>query len=119
VSAGLTYVCADSPGIARRRAGRGFSYRDSAGHRIADAKTLGRIRRLVIPAGWRAVWICAEPDGHIQAIDLDEKGRRQYRYHPRYRDVREGAKFQHMMAFAESLPTLGHRRAQGAIASVA
>jgi DNA topoisomerase-1 len=106
---GLTYVSPDDPGIERRRVGRGFSYRDAAGARVADAATLRRIRALVIPPAWRAVWICADPNGHLQAVGQDQKGRRQYRYHEAFREHREGAKFEHMIAFAEALPRLRDR----------
>jgi DNA topoisomerase-1 len=105
-AAGLTYAATDAPGITRHRAGEGFSYRGVSGERVSDAETLKRIRALVIPPAWTSVWICGDPNGHIQAIGYDDKGRRQYRYHPKFREVRDGAKFEHMMAFAEALPRL-------------
>jgi DNA topoisomerase-1 len=101
---GLVYVSADDPGLTRRRAGKGFAYWDAAGHRVSDPAVLQRIRALAIPPAWTRVWISADPDGHIQAVGHDDRGRRQYRYHARYREVREGVKFEHMMAFAEALP---------------
>jgi DNA topoisomerase-1 len=105
-SAGLSYASPDDPGIARRRSGKGFSYRGPDGKIVRDRDTLTRIRKLAIPPAWASVWICADPGGHIQAVGLDEKGRRQYRYHPRFRDVRDFAKFHHMMDFAAALPRL-------------
>jgi DNA topoisomerase I len=105
-AAGLLYATTDAPGISRRRAGKGFAYRGANGERVADAETLKRIRALAIPPAWTAVWICDDPNGHIQAIGYDEKARRQYRYHPKFREVRDGVKFEHMMAFAEALPRL-------------
>ncbi len=102
----LTYVSADDPGLERRRSGKGFSYRDATGARVDDSATLKRIRGLAIPPAWRGVWICADPAGHLQAVGRDEKGRRQYRYHDAFREHREGAKFEHMIAFAEALPSL-------------
>jgi DNA topoisomerase-1 len=108
-SAGLTYAVPDDPGIERRRAGRGFSYRAADGERLLDRAVLARIRSLAIPPAWRRVWICADPNGHIQAVGEDDRGRRQYRYHPRFREVRDGVKFEHMMGFAEALPALRRR----------
>src|SRR4051812_46787263 len=69
------------PGFTRRRAGRGFVYHDESGRRITDADVLARIRALVIPPAWESVWICPAPNGHLQAVGLDARGRRQYRYH--------------------------------------
>ena len=108
-AAGLRYVSTDSPGLTRRRAGKGFSFVGPDGQRVGDRKTLERIRGLIIPPAWRDVWICPRADGHIQAIGYDEKGRKQYLYHPRFREVRDEAKFEHMMAFAEALPALRER----------
>ena len=105
-SAGLTYASTDDPGISRHRAGKGFSYRLPDGSLVTDRGVLKRIRSLVIPPAWNAVWICQDPDGHIQAIGRDEKSRRQYRYHPRFRNAREEVKFEHMTVFAEALPGL-------------
>jgi DNA topoisomerase-1 len=105
-AAGLVYVTSDEAGLSRRRAGRGFNYVDTSGGRVRDPSTLQRIRALAIPPAWTQVWICADPNGHLQAVGQDEKGRRQYRYHTKFRDVREGVKFAHMMAFAEALPAL-------------
>jgi DNA topoisomerase-1 len=104
--AGLSYASADAPGIARRKSGKGFTYRGPNGETVRDVATLDRIRKLAIPPAWTSVWICADPQGHLQALGLDEKGRRQYRYHPRFREIREGAKFEHMLTFAQALPRL-------------
>jgi DNA topoisomerase-1 len=108
-AAGLVYVSTDQPGLTRRRAGRGFRYLDAAGERVADKAAVSRIRRLAIPPAWREVWICADPNGHLQATGYDEKGRRQYRYHPDFRAVREATKFEHMLDFARALPALRAR----------
>jgi DNA topoisomerase-1 len=106
---GVVYVTPDEPGIVRLRAGRGFAYRGPDQARIDDREVIGRIRSLAVPPAWRDVWICPRPNGHIQAIGYDSNGRRQYRYHPRFREVREGAKYEHMLAFAEALPALRER----------
>ncbi|MGH9280603.1 MAG: DNA topoisomerase IB [Acidimicrobiales bacterium] len=95
-----------SPGIARRRAGRGFTYRDTDGRRITDPDVLDRIRALAIPPAWEDVWICIDPRGHIQATGLDARGRRQYRYHDDWRRHRDREKFDHMLDFAAALPGL-------------
>jgi DNA topoisomerase-1 len=95
-----------TPGIRRRRAGRGFSYVDPDGSRIQDAETLGRIRSLAIPPAWEAVWICPDPLGHLQATGRDAKGRKVYRYHPRYRARRESTKYERLVAFARALPAI-------------
>jgi DNA topoisomerase-1 len=105
----VIYVSTDEPGIVRRRAGRGFLYRAPDGRRIGDPRTIARIRALAIPPAWRDVWICMRPEGHIQAIGFDARGRRQYRYHPDFRQLREGAKFEHLVTFAEALPLLRDR----------
>jgi DNA topoisomerase IB len=94
------------PGITRRRRGRGFEYADSAGRRVDDLTTLERIRGLAIPPAWTDVWICADPNGHLQAVGTDAAGRRQYRYHDRWRQRRDQQKFDEMAAFARSLPRL-------------
>ena len=108
-SAGLVYVSDDEPGIRRRGAGRGFSYRGPDGVRIADKAALARIKALAVPPAYTDVWICADPNGHIQATGRDAKGRKQYRYHPRFREVRESAKYEHMFVFAEALPVIRAR----------
>src|SRR5262245_17768476 len=88
-SAGLRYVADVEPGIARKRAGAGFVYLRPDGGRIAEVATLKRIRALVIPPAWTDVWICPSPDGHIQATGRDARGRKQYCYHPLFRELRE------------------------------
>jgi len=107
--AGLTYASPDSAGVSRRRAGKGFTYRDPQGKRVTDKQTLARIRALAVPPAWKGVWICPDPNGHIQAMGFDDKGRRQYRYHAKFRAFRESVKYEHMLAFAEALPRLRAR----------
>lgn len=92
------------PGITRRRRGRGFEYLDEFGGRVEDPEVLRRIRELVIPPAWADVWICPYPNGHIQAIGTDVAGRRQYRYHDKWRQRRDQEKFDEMLAFARALP---------------
>src|SRR4051794_30933612 len=105
-SAGLIYVSDEEPGIRRRKAGKGFAYTRPGGGKVEDEPTLKRIRKLAIPPAWTDVWICAKPNGHIQATGRDAKGRKQYRYHAAFREVRESTKYEHMLAFAESLPAI-------------
>jgi DNA topoisomerase I len=95
-----------APGYRRRRAAQGFSYLDASGRVLRDAAQLRRIRSLVIPPAWRDVWICPEPDGHIQATGTDTAGRRQYLYHPDWRRRRDRHKFQRMRQIAGRLPQL-------------
>src|SRR5688572_12331452 len=104
--AGLRYVSDQTPGIRRKRSGKGFTYVDRNGATVRDETTLRRIRSLVIPPAWTDVWICPHKDGHIQATGRDAKGRKQYKYHPQFRDLRESAKFEHMMEFARILPMI-------------
>jgi len=104
--ADLTYVTDAAPGIRRRRFGRAFRYYGPDGRPLQDAGERERIRRLVVPPAWRDVWICPDPHGHIQAIGRDARGRRQYRYHPRWRQLRDEAKFSRMVAFGRALPTI-------------
>jgi DNA topoisomerase-1 len=103
---GLRYVSPDSPGIARRRAGRGFRYLAPTGKPIRDAATLARIRRIVIPPAWTEVWISPDPTGHIQATGRDARGRRQYRYHPHFRARRDRDKFSRLVRFGKALPRI-------------
>jgi DNA topoisomerase I len=93
-------------GIERRRQGRGFSYRDANGERVADEETLARIRELAIPPAWEEVWICPDPLGHIQATGTDEAGRKQYLYHERWQRRAAARKFETAREFAEALPRL-------------
>jgi DNA topoisomerase-1 len=94
------------PGIRRRRAGRGFTYLDPDGRRIGDRETLDRIHSLAVPPAWQEVWICPDLLGHLQATGRDARGRKQYRYHPRYRERREAAKYERLVAFADALPAI-------------
>jgi DNA topoisomerase-1 len=104
--AGLRYVSDEGPGIGRRRVGKGFSFRLPKGGPVKDPATLKRIRALAIPPAWTQVWICPHEDGHIQATGRDAKGRKQYRYHPRWREVRDASKYDHMLEFAKALPAI-------------
>ena len=97
------------PGFTRRRAGRGFVYHDESGRRIAELDVLDRIKALVIPPAWDQVWICPWPNGHLQAVGVDARGRRQYRYHDHWRARRDAEKFDHMIQFAQALPGLRRR----------
>jgi DNA topoisomerase IB len=104
-----------SPGIARRRRGRGFDYLDEDGERVVEPEVLERIRELVIPPAWKDVWICPHPMGHIQAVGTDAAGRRQYLYHSQWRARRDQEKFDEMIKFARRLPHIrrvaaGHLR---------
>jgi DNA topoisomerase-1 len=106
---GLIWSRLDRPGISRRRSGKGFSYRHADGKQIKAAATLKRIRLLAIPPAWEDVWISPEENSHIQAVGLDARGRRQYRYHAKFREARDSSKFDHMLAFASALPRLRSR----------
>jgi DNA topoisomerase I len=108
-AARLHYVHVDEPGYRRRRCGRGFIYLTPSGDRLSDGAELARIRSLAIPPAWNEVWICRTGKGHIQAVGIDVRGRRQYRYHPRWREVRDAAKFEHLVCFGDSLPRLRRR----------
>jgi DNA topoisomerase-1 len=107
--AGLRYTSDARPGIARKRSGRGFTYRDPDGRTVRDRTTLARIRALAIPPAWTDVWICLDPDGHLQATGRDARGRKQYRYHPRWRSRRDDSKFERILAFARLLPRIRRR----------
>jgi len=107
--AGLRYVSDELPGIARRKAGKGFAYRDADGAAVRDAATLARIRALAIPPAYTDVWICALPNGHLQATGRDARGRKQYRYHADWARVRGDGKFDRIIAFGTALPTLRRR----------
>jgi DNA topoisomerase I len=108
-AARLRYVADGEPGITRRRAGTAFAYRDAAGRAIRDDATLARIKALAVPPAWRDVWICAEPRGHLQATGRDVRGRKQYRYHARWRVIRDETKYEHMLVFGRSLPRIRRR----------
>jgi DNA topoisomerase I len=107
--AGLRYVTDAMPGIRRRRAGRGFTYFDPDGARIDDEETLARVRALAVPPAWMDVWICPYPTGHLQATGRDARGRKQYRYHHRWRTVRDETKFERLAEFAAALTPIRRR----------
>lgn len=104
--AGLRYISDDQPGLRRKRCGKGFTYILPSGQRLTCTDTLARIRKLAIPPAYTDVWICPKPDGHIQATGRDAKGRKQYRYHALFREIRDGSKFDHMLEFARVLPDI-------------
>ena len=105
-AAHLRYVTGEGPGILRKRRGKAFSYIGPDSKLVRDNATLKRIRALVIPPAWRNVWICPSENGHIQAIGRDARDRKQYRYHARYREVRDETKFTRMLAFGAALPKI-------------
>jgi DNA topoisomerase-1 len=109
VEAGLLYVSCEQPGIRRVRAGKGFYYLSPANRRLSSASELKRIEGLAVPPAYENVWICVSPRGHLQATGQDARGRKQYRYHPQWRQVRDSAKFDRMVAFGEALPKLRRR----------
>jgi len=115
-AAGLRYVTDNAPGIRRRRRGRGFAYVRPDGAPLRDPTELERIRKLVIPPKWTDVWICPSSSGHLQVTARDARGRKQYRYHVRYRAVRDDTKFERMVEFSEVLPSI-RRRVERDIAS--
>ncbi|MDQ6698134.1 MAG: DNA topoisomerase IB [Actinomycetota bacterium] len=104
--AGLRYVSDARPGITRRKRGGGFGYTKPDGSAVTDRRERERIAAIAIPPAWTDVWICPRPDGHILATGRDARGRKQYRYHPRWREVRDGDKFDNLAAFGRSLPEL-------------
>jgi DNA topoisomerase I len=108
----MRVIDCDGPGVTRRRAGKGFSYRDEDGRRIDDPELLDRIKALAIPPAWTDVWICPDPRGHIQATGTDAKGRRQYRYHDEWRARRDREKHERMLDLARALPRLRERLAR-------
>ena len=108
-SAGLKYVTDDSPGLRRRRSGKGFTFTNLDGKPVRDRNELARIKGLVIPPAWTDVWICPDPRGHIQATGRDARGRKQYRYHAEWRTTRDESKFERMLAFSEALPRIRER----------
>jgi DNA topoisomerase-1 len=105
-SVGLRYVSDNRAGIARKKTSTGFSYRRPDGARLTDRAALRRIKSLVIPPAWTDVWICPTANGHIQATGRDARGRKQYKYHQKFRETRESAKFEHVMSFAKLLPKI-------------
>lgn len=104
--ADLAYVSDEDPGISRKASGKRFSYLGPGGHAIRDKPTLARIRALAIPPAWTGVWICPEANGHIQATGRDQRGRKQYRYHDRWTEVRDAAKYSSLADFAKALPRI-------------
>jgi DNA topoisomerase-1 len=108
-SAGLRYVSDASPGLKRTRAAAGFRYTDADGKPVRDKDTLARIKALAIPPAWEQVWICPRANGHLQASGRDARGRKQYRYHARWRSVRDDAKYERMIAFGKALPAIRKR----------
>ena len=108
-AAGLRYTTDAEPGIRRLRSGRGFRYVHPSGAPVRDARTLARILRLAIPPAYRDVWISSDPLGHLQATGRDARGRKQYRYHPLWRQVRDETKFGRMLAFSRALPAIRRR----------
>ena len=105
--AGLRYVTDERPGISRERKGDDWIYRKPDGSRITSQQTIDRINTIVIPPAWIDVWICTDPRGHIQATGRDDRGRKQYRYHPRWRATRDETKFDRMVEFGCARPVVG------------
>lgn len=108
-SAGLTYVTDDEPGITRRKAGTGFAYHLPSGQLVHDQGILARIRALAVPPAYTDVWICPSADGHIQATGRDARGRKQYRYHHKWSEIRDETKYDRLIDFAEALPGIRAR----------
>ena len=108
-AAGLRYVTDAAPGIRRKRSGKGFRYRGPDGEAVRQKERLSRIRSLAVPPAWTDVWICPSPLGHIQATGRDARGRKQYRYHARWRAVRDETKYGRMIDFGRALPRLRRR----------
>ncbi|MDB5602151.1 MAG: putative topoisomerase [Xanthobacteraceae bacterium] len=108
-SAGLRYVTDERPGLRRRKSGKGFTYAKADGTRISDPDIIKRIKSLVIPPAWTEVWICPFANGHIQATGRDARNRKQYRYHPAFREVRESTKYERVVGFANALPAIRER----------
>lgn len=108
---GLRYSSDDRPGIRRQRKGKGFTYLGVEGKSVKDKRTLTRIKALGIPPAYTDVWIATDPRGHLQATGRDAKGRKQYRYHPRWQATRDETKFERMIDFGQTLPTIRERTA--------
>jgi DNA topoisomerase I len=109
VPEGLRFVTDGVSGIRRKRVGGGWAYYEPSGTLITDRATRKRLNALAIPPAWSHVWICPDPEGHIQATARDARGRKQYRYHPEYREARDRSKFRRMLEFSEVLPQLRER----------
>ena len=112
IAAGLHYTTDSRPGIRRIRQGASFRYATPEGRTIRNADELRRIRALVIPPAWKDVWISADPRGHLQAVGRDARGRKQYRYHPKWRLVRDETKYHRLIGFAQALPAIRARTAR-------
>lgn len=112
MAAGLRYVSDDAAGITRKNRGNDFLYYDVEGRMVKDSAELKRIRSLAIPPAWKNVWICRQANGHLQATGIDAKGRKQYKYHPDWRTVRDEAKYERVMSFARTLPKIRARVAE-------
>src|SRR5439155_7875658 len=108
----LRYVNDSMPGITRHKARNGFDYRLPDGSLVRELATVKRIRALAIPPAWTDVWICRDPNGHLQATGRDQRGRKQYRYHPRWREVRDEAKYGKLLTFGRVLPLIRARVAE-------
>ena len=108
-AAGLRYTTDAKPGITREKHGETFHYTYPDGSPVTDDETLGRIESLVIPPAWIDVWICAQPNGHLQCTGRDARGRKQSRYHPHWREVRDENKYEHMLLFGDALPRIRER----------
>ena len=106
---GLRHVSDEQPGIKRECNGKGFRYRDPSGKIVRDKETLARIKSIVIPPAWTNVWICPIANGHLQATGRDDRRRKQFRYHPRWREIRDETKYARMIAFARALPKMRRR----------
>lgn len=109
---GLQYISDDRPGIQRRRTGKNFTYIGVDGQPVRDRKEIERINALAIPPAYQDVWICPAANGHLQATGRDAKGRKQYRYHPLWRSIRDQTKFTRMLVFSQALPTIRQRLEQ-------
>ena len=107
--ASLVYVSDSTAGIGRRRRGRGFAFLSESGHALRDDETLARIRSLAIPPAWTDVWICPDPEGHLQATGRDQRGRKQYKYHERWSAIRDEKKYSSLVEFARALPDIRAR----------
>lgn len=111
----LYYVCGQGSGVTRARGPEGFVYRHPNGSLVRNRVTLERIRRLAIPPAWQDVWICSDPDGHLQATGRDSRGRKQYKYHAAWREMRDAGKFERLASFGRALPEI-RRRAEADLA---
>ena len=106
MEAGLSYVNDGDAGLGRELVGDGFVYFKPSGEPVTDEAAVARFRKLAIPPAWTDVWICPRANGHLQATGRDARGRKQYRYHPQFREVRDGTKYEHMIEFAKALPAI-------------